>query len=339
VVLLATLLAVLPLTPAGSARVLALRPPAEVDPLGQQAEVERSFRDNLRLELWGRAALVDGDGPLQGGSADARVFEATERLGDAVVAFWLERTDERVQALYVVGRRRGRAVVEVFSLPPSSGDAAEDGRVLALKVSEAIDALLFEPPPPRRNVWLDTPQPTAPPGEPWLVFAGGIGFRDATVSHSPAQGLLAMSVAHRGRLPWPGTVLELAAEGEIGSGRRANRMVGRVDTSEGGLGAAARVLRSFGPILAGGYTSLGMTTVAAEAESPAGGRGSDRLWIPTAALGADVRVPMSPRLALRLTGELGTSFTRHQLAINDQTVLDLGRFHVSGGISLVFLAR
>jgi len=331
---LATLLAVLPLTPGVHADVVALHPPAEVDPFHDAGDLERAFRDNLGIQLWGRASVRDG-GRLAGQTADQRVGEAADQLGDAAVAFWLERAADRVFALYVVGRRRGRAVVDVFTLP--GGDGGEtDSRGLALKVSEALDALLFEPTPAGRAPWIEAPRQL--PADRGTAFELGVGVWDATARRSPAQETLAISVARRRPLGSL-AVLELAAEGEIGSGRQMRAAAGTVDTSEGGFGVAARALLLHRRWLAGGYLAAGVTTVAATGITAEGSRGERRLWIPTAGLGADLRLRLSTALELRIAGEVGGSAERHRLAVNEQPVLDLGRFYVASGISLVFLAR
>ncbi len=338
-VILATLIGVLPLTPAGPARVLALRPPPAIDPLHDQAELEHSFRDGLRIQLWGRATLHDGPRPLQGTTAEARVWEAAGQLGTAAVAFWLERTGPQTHALYVVGRRRGRAVVDIFDLPTAGAGAGagEGGRALALKVSEAIDDLLFAPPPPDRNTWLDSPR--VPPAVPVMIFEAGVGVRDSNALRSAAQGLAAVALAQRRPLPRLGMVVELAGEAEVTTGREGHRAGGVVETSEAALAVAARALLLRSRFLAGGYAALGLTMIHAQGTTREGARGSERLWIPTGALGADVRWRITSRLELRLTGQAGAMARRQLLAINDVAVLDLGRFELSGRLSLVFVSR
>ena len=89
----------------------------------------------------------------------------------------------------------------------------------------------------------------------------------------------------------------------------------------------------------GGYAAAGVSMIDAQGTTRDGARGSERLWIPTGALGADVRWRITSSLELRLAGQAGVSAWRPLLAINEAPVLDLGRFELSGRVSLVFVSR
>jgi len=105
------------------------------------------------------------------------------------------------------------------------------------------------------------------------------------------------------------------------------------------IGVAARALLLRSRWLAGGYAAAGVSMIDAQGTTREGARGSERLWIPTGALGADVRWRITSNLELRLAGQAGVSAWRPLLAINEVPVLDLGRFELSGRVSLVFVSR
>jgi len=321
-------------------RVLVLSPETEPPP--------PRFVQELGIHLADTAEVLPGPA-VSGVTLPAKVDSAVRAVdaGDATLAVWVERGGktkggELEFVLYIVGRREGRLLVEVFRVPAKEGPDLD--RTLALKVGEVLDrALRKETQTTAANGWLapeipETPEPLPATPEPvrqrrWLAELDGRwgGGGDAPASQSGA--------ALAGGVRWRRDQLALEvllAVGFDGGLEELEDLDGTVTTDEVTAAACARLLAKVGPVWAGGGLSAGARFVDAEGTTPRGTTGSDWIAVPTVTAAADVRFPIGRSLEVRGAAGMEWSPDRVTLTVNQQPVVDLGRVRAVAEVALVF---
>ncbi|MGD8860448.1 MAG: hypothetical protein PVI30_10595 [Myxococcales bacterium] len=283
--------------------------------------------DALRIQLRGVATVEQATGPAPGPlPRQVRATSARAEARGALLSVWVQRPppqddgEAREAVLYLVGRREGRALLEVVRVPGGGGPALD--RSLALKVREVVDSLqraeaerreaLLSPPPPPR------PEPHRQLG----LHAAAVGapLQGASLGQWGAQlGVL-------GALQWaPHRV-----EAELGA-----TLFPSVGVAEGPREArltelSARLsiawLHALGPAHVGARAGLTLGTVQVEGRTPDGRTGEATEVAPGALLLAEARISLGdpgPWLQLWLGAQ--ARLTRRRYTIEGEEVADLGR--------------
>jgi len=297
----------------------------ELRPVAGQPEPD-ALGGELRIYLGDSAEVVFG-APLLGATLEARIAEATAALGEArdTLVTWLEAVPGPTGGVYVVvivGRRNGRAVVDVGNIPASDGST----RLLALRVGAFLDETLATP---VARAVLDTPiapRLSAAPAERWIgaELVGGIAGDFA---------LGRFSIVLDQRLA-PSVEVQLTA-GIAGS------LVTTFDTlsvDAQRLGAAARIVwRASATLDAFAQAGIDGARLHARAVSSTGAIGEVTRWgaVGRGTLGGHWW--FAPQIALRL--ELGgeRAFVVERFAVEGAMRAEVGRLApvITGG----FLAR
>jgi len=321
--------------------------------LVERAHARPELRVTLQIQLMGVAELgVRSD--LRGDTTAARIASAAvlARSETALAVIWsdppITRDDGlRDVVLYVVGNRAGRALVELVRVPASDGPELD--RSLALKVREVIvelidaqghapsAALLVTQPPvssavgERARAAADSGEPARAVGARWgaRVFAGpGLVWQPGlariglelgagpTLAHGPY--LLGATVA----LAWTPEVTQ----------RRDERVLRLWELTPK---LQLELERSFGLLSLGVQGGLSVSTIHATGALDTRQR-SASLSLFAGLVGLRVELAIARALALRLRCDLQV-FARHQrFAVDDQTLVDLGRARGLFGLDLVW---
>jgi hypothetical protein len=288
-----------------------------------------AFDQALRIQLVGEAELSTGP-PLGGETLPDRVEEAAAAVGreDAVIGAWLESGETRGELhLFIVGRRRQRALIEVARLPADQGPDVD--RTLALKVREVLDSVLASQ-SERADVAgaLDT---VGGRGR----FTVALGFFAATPSGSVDHQLGASLGAHLG-LPLGPLMAEAAVGMRFPTDLSASRgRVGRVSIDELSPWLDLHLHGGDGDLRVGGYAGVVLRVLMAEGVTDAGTVGTATVLAPALGLGAEGRLRLGDWLWLGLG--LGGELTLHRPAfsLNRREVADVGRLRAVGQLSLV----
>jgi hypothetical protein len=334
--LLWCLLVSLPMSPRLASEVVVMRAPGGSTPAG--------FADALRIQLAGSATVIDGP-EVTGTTASERLASANRALrGPTSLVVWVEGSAADDGAthyvLYVVGSKRGRALMEVFRL---TGSGPEVDRALALKVHEVLDQVLAppstaadpagwvrdrEPPPPVRP-----PPPARPIRASGIVELGGLAISG---SAGPQAGAVvgAGGALRRERLRG-----EVYAVAYIASGHDELAVPGRVETDELGVGGGARVVYQLGPLSAGGGLELVGRRIHAIGTTPFGARGERSRWIGAGIGFAEARLPVGDALELRGAVGAEIALRRQQFSVNEITLIDLGRVRPVARLSALLRIR
>jgi hypothetical protein len=297
----------------------------------------------LRLHLRGTAQVQVSTALFPALPAASRVALATELVSTLHVEFaiWLESValgdGTRLFALYVVGGKPGRAVLEVVRLPAES-DTPDVDRTLALKASEIVEAALSPAamllPAPRPSAERVLPRAAAkspPARERHLGLELGGALRGAAESDTQAGLTLGASLL---ALTQP---LEIDAR-LVGQFLTANVIASprrRVSVAETLVGAGFGA-RSSGTVQLGIRLGFGVRLLRAEGFSEEARTGSARLAVPSLSGGPELRLRLSPRIsfAAQVAGEW--LMVRQSFDVDGVTVADLGRFRESAELSLIF---
>jgi hypothetical protein len=259
---------------------------------------------------------------------------ARERSADWVV--WADdvQTDADASAsqavLYVVGRRDGRALIEVVRVP--GGEGPEVDRSLALKVRELVgvrDGAAFalgvreieRPADEQRRItlWVELGAQLSSEGSAGLVT-------DAFIALGPS-------------LTTPAFVIAVPLELSYGFSRSAERNGDRVEWTElaiaGWLKALVRVHPSL--LLGGGLGGkLGFTD--ADGVTMSGRRGGSTERLPALLLGPEAELQLSPAIGARIALGLELRAQRQRFYIEGVEIADTGRMVPYARVSLVWHA-
>lgn len=313
----------------------------------QSAPADEQLIETLQIQLTGVAEVVAGPA-LEGATLPERVDFAVAQVAEheATLAVWLERGDphdgEVDVVLYVVGHKQGRLLVEVFHIPDTDGPALD--RAIALKVGEVLDGVLAPPPPeepeevaaPAPVAWVADPPPARKPppsrvrSVPWI----GLGVRGAAGLDQPAaQGGASLAVGFR--RPTRAVDADVYLVASAHSGMEREDAAGAVEVADRGVALGLAVHRPFGRLRAGGRAELGARFIGAKGVTALGTPGEKSVVVPEVWLGGEAELSTGARSAVRLGAGLGWAPDRQRLTINDEPVLDLGRFRPIVELSVV----
>jgi hypothetical protein len=254
----------------------------------------------------------------------------------AALAVWVEgpvRLSDGGQELilYLVGKREGRALVEVLRIP--GGDGPEADRSLALKTREALDGMLAGDTARMLRETSEQPETVEKPSRLGWVFDLG-----PVVVAQPGTRLgqwgIGLGAGARLRLSrW-----RLTGQGLFRLYPRVDIETeqGRVGFDELAPGLGLHGLHEWPPFSLGAQIGFQLRIVRAEGIAPLGTQGSDTSLIPALLSALQAQLELQSWLALRLGVGLELDLHRQRFAINQQEVADLGRLRPFGQMALVF---
>lgn len=310
------------MAPNGAVQVLVL--PTE------SATEQSGFVEALRIQLVG-VGRVEAGPAVTGATLPEKIEQATSAVDEAgaTLAVWIERgpatEGEGIDfILHVVGRKSGRVLVEVFRLP--ARDAPETDRALALKVRDALDALL-EPSTEEMSGspadWLGQHPPRPNPAHRTRLMLE-VGARVAPNIGAPeSQG--ALMVAAGARLPLRPLPVDVYLAGWLPSGFSEATRSGSVDTDEIPVAVGARAVADLVRFSLDARVELGARFVTAHGVTPFGAEGDASVIVPSVVAGLGAARPLRPGVDVRAFAGLEVSPWREKLTVNNIPVLDFGR--------------
>ena len=319
-----------------------------------QGNAQAGLIQALRIQL-GTDVSVQAAGPLQGSDLPSRIEAATAATSDRAVAVWVEgplgKAGPRQIILYLVGTRRGRALIEVLSVEGALGPEVD--RSLALKVQEVLDTLgetraklaaALAPEATPQQAAKSRPDsgvdkaPSATEQEPAQTAAlvADLGVEVAPLQGSRA-GIWGLGVGLG--LPLVPGELQVSVEGRMG-------LAPSVESKSGG---AAVELQRLSPALglhlahgAGLRAGLGLGAElqfwSATGRSPSGRSGEARTTLLSAYGRIDLTLAVWSTLSVRAWIGARLSPRRLGFSVNNRAVSELSRLRSRGGLSLVMQA-
>lgn len=307
-----------------------------------RSALEASLRIQLReLELVTERADLPPDVPSRIAAAN-RI--AGERSADWVI--WADElqtepskpADQAV--LYVVGRKDGRALIEIVRVPGGAGPEVD--RSLALKVRELVgaeDGAAYalgnkELPPPVAEPNEAQPEPTTPlASRTRLSIEAGLQVSDEGSAGLAADLFLALGPS----LCTDTLVFAVPLELTFGLPRSSELDGARVEWSEIGVAAWLKIGARVHPsvTLGGGLGGkLGFTD--AEGTSASGETGSSTERLPALLVSLDGELALSETIAARLVLGLESRLRRQQFLIEEREVGNTGRAVLFGRASVAW---
>jgi hypothetical protein len=322
------------------ARVLVLSPVEE--------RPRPTLVEALRLHLRGTARVELSQALLPAVPAPSRVALATEltRSQHVDFALWLESValadGTRVFALYVVGARAGRAVLEVARLP-AQADTPDVDRTLALKASEIIEqslsneAPLLGPaasPPPLAQKSTKSPAPVTTEESRHLALELG-GVLSGAGLQSTQSGL---SLGASCLLASAPLEMDVRLFGQLWTDNVATKPGLRVHVSDTFVGAGFGA-RSTGTLQLGMQLALGSHLLRAEGFAAGVSTGTATLGLPSLSLGPELRLRLGRRIGFAAGASAEWMAIRQSFNVGGVPVEDWGRFRLGAQLSLIFYVR
>lgn len=281
----------------------------------------------LRIQLRGVAELKQRTGPASG-SLPARVHDASAlaEREDALLVVWVDEEVDgqtavgaREAVLYLVGRHRSRALLDVIRVPAGDGPALE--RSMALKVREVVDGLLRARQQVEPNPLLEEPMHSA---GPW-VFDMGL---HAAVGVAPMSDTRAGQWAIQAALH---TALQR-------SSHRFELEVAGLFAPDAALASSEQhaSVRELAPVLSGAYlrdgdgawlglrTGLAFGSVRVQGLTLDGRRGSAHELAPAWHILGELRLPLGTSAWIDLRVGLEARLVRRRFTIDGDEAVDLG---------------
>jgi hypothetical protein len=311
--------------------------------LTDSAEPRPGLLSALRIQLMGACDVASREAPAVP-SVAARVAAMTE-LAERERALLVVRAEgplalgdgSQEAVLYMVGQRKGRALLEVVRVPGNSGPDLD--RTLALKVREAVDELHRSAAgspsdamlglPADASAVMDAHGPTRWGGVLGLGVVGGPQSGATFGQWGPQLHVGPALLAARLRL----SMLLVLGWFPSLEARRADASV-RVSEVAPELALHAQ-LRQRGLWL-GARTGLALALVHATGRNGAGAQGEAHEQLPSWQLAVDAELPLVDGLSLDFEVGLQTWLRRQRFAVDAMQVLDLGRLRPLARLALVF---
>jgi hypothetical protein len=325
-------------------RVVLIRPEGELI----RADLEPSLRIRLRssAELSSVARPLPADLPSRLAIAGE---VAEEQRADWVL--WIEpvaagasRPSDQV-VLYLVGRRDGRALVEVVHVPASEGPEAD--RSLALKVGELIDAhgsaaqvlgnATAPSPAPAPSEAPPSPvtrAPDEPPARVQLWIEGG-GQLAIEGDGGPALDVL---VALGPSVALPTLFIALPIELTLGLPRRVARGDDDAEWSELGVALWAKLATRLDRVLLGGGLGGKLVFTDVEGTAASGKRGDAHDLLPALLASADGELLFTDSFGARLALGAELRLKRRQFVLEGENIGNTGRIVPFARLSVIWHA-
>ena len=296
----------------------------------------------LQIQLSGLAEPQSVPQP-RAASAPQQIEAASRLTRDqgALAAVWVDPPLDRASGavmLYVVGEREGRALVEVVRVPGDRGPELE--RTLALKVREVVAELQRAAAAAPVAAQLLPAEPIAPEPEPELPEASwqpllALGMK---LGSQPGLGLARWGLTAGAGPSLASRDLRLSGVlyGDWFPPRDVDRLGDHVRYWELGATLLAHAQLRLPGLWLG--ASLGPRLLWLQAEGrtvleASGSAYSNAIW--GVAFGVDAEWPLTAYLGLAADLQIEGLSVREHLRVNEQQVVDVGRFRARLGISLV----
>ncbi len=313
----------------------------------ENAPIRPGLEPSLRIQLRGAAELEVQKAPWPP-DLPARVADATERAqrqgvewvvwADPPVVDAQSPTHDEISVVYLVGRRQGRALIEVVRVP--GGEGPDVDRSLALKVRELIGVsdgaayALGNAPLPAPTAQASAAS-TEPSTDAALFLEGGVQLASEGNAGMVLDFVLATGPGLRGER----FAIDVPIELHVGVPRSVADARGEVSWSEISVGLSLRAaLRLSYALRVGTFAGLTLGFASAEGRSRSGVRGEALETLPALGFGLDAELSLTRLLSARLALGLSQRFKRQRFAIDGEDVADLGRLVPSAQLSFVFRA-
>ena len=312
----------------------------QIEGAAARPALEPSLRIQLReLELVSERVALPPDVPSR--------IAAANRIAEDEAADWVIWADELQTdpgrpadqaVLYVVGRKDGRALIEIVRVP--GGEGPEVDRSLAIKVRELVgaeDGAAYalgnkELPPPGPPDTEGGDRGPAPSRTRFSIEAG-LQASDEGSAGLAADVFFALAPSLRTDLLVIAVPLELA----IGLPRSSELDGARVEWTELGVAAWLKVGARVHPaITLGGGLGGKLAFTDAEGVAARGERGESTERLPAILTSLDAELALTEAVATRLTLGLESRLRRQRFLIEGREVGDTGRAVLFGRISAVW---
>lgn len=291
-----------------------------------------ALQSQVELHVSERAAVRTLAAP----DADPLTFaaRATQLVaaGDASLVVWIGAVDHGY-LVFAAGPWPDRALIELVRIDDTVAPS-EIERTIALKVAGLLDTLLR----PQLDaaaaigVAAPAPPPQVPPTRPrtWRIEVAALVAYDA--HQRAADGRTAIAVGRSWRVAgWtltPGISAYWQPSGTIDGD------VGRASLTELGAAVGCEVGRVVGPLELAVRPRIVLGAVLATGESTDGRRGEATVWAPYVGVGLAVRRAISESAAVGVEVGGDLALVHHELVIDGEPVVDLGRGRLDVGLSL-----
>lgn len=250
--------------------------------------------------------------------------------GAAAIVIWTARTD-RGLLVFAAGRWPGRAMIELVRVDGAI-EPAEIERTIALKIASLLDTLLAPRVSVRAALGMDS---EARPGEPrpeprWRIEVAGLVAREP--HERGFDGRTALSVSRAWGIGGWTFAPTLAAHWQPSGTTEGVR--GHASLTEVGSALAVEAGRALGPLQVFARPRFVLAALVARGESRDGRRGGATVLAPYGGLELGARYRLSEPAWVGLTGGCDLAMIHHELLIDDETILDLGRARLHVGLSL-----
>ncbi len=299
----------------------------------------------LQIQLAG-TATVEVRREASGNRSPPAVPRASELVLEEGLrgAVWIDSEGPQV-LVYVVGRRSGRAVVEIMEA--ETADSADFDRALALRAATLLETLTTDSADASRPS-VSAPEtaehPEAPPIPPSDISAWGLRGALGLTAASPTGTVpwlpgIGASVGASLRLSGLLLVGSVGVEGMLPFDHRASAGLespGRVSSVEVRPWLGLRGLLDLPPMRVGAELRGTLRIVASDGVTPAGAAGGATHILPELAVSAAVEWPLMASFGLFL--ELGCALTlvEQRLFINDAQAATLGRARLQAALGVIF---
>lgn len=303
------------------------------------------FVPSLRIHLPANTPVIDG-GTLRPGTSSERIEQAlgAAELHAALAAVWVEgpvarRDGTGELVLYVVGRKEGRAIVDVLRVPTGDANQLDDGvdRSLALKVSQVLSDLMHGgdviDATPEDGDTFDSGTGTSRE-DTWRGTAQvGVLLRTPSGTVEMQPGLrVAAGVQCPSRMLGLGA-LDLLLRIHLSPRVRDTNDAGEIELSELAPAVEAAWSIAVGSVSLGASLGVQLRAITLSGQTALGAQGDDSTWILSLNAGPMARIALHRNLAITLGADLESSLQRRRYTINDTLTGDTGRlragFHAS----------
>lgn len=267
--------------------------------------------------------------PLDARDADPMTYAATASAlvanGRAALVVWIAPVDHGF-LVFASGGWPGRALIELIRVDAAM-EPAEIERTIALKIAGLLDSLLA----PHASAPAVLAIPLAAISRPaWHLEVTGAVARERRQRHFDGRAGVALS-KHFDRGPWfvaPALGAYWQPSGVIDGDE------GSASVTELGVAIALDVGRRVGPLELFARPRYAVALLLARGTSTDGRRGEATLGAPYLGGEVGLRVPITDLLAVG--GSVGADYAliRHKLLIDNETIVDLGRFRLHVGVAL-----
>lgn len=320
-----------------------------IQPEGQPARP--GLEPSLRIQLRSAAELVATSRPMPA-DLPSRLTVASE-VAEAERAEWVLWTEPVASSasppddhvvLYLVGKRDGRALIEVVRVPASEG--AEADRSLALKVRELIEAhggaayALGNAEAPAANATADSsvlapaPAPSAPRARVQLWLEGGGQLAIEGDAGAALDVMLALGPSIRLR----SLMIALPVELAFGLPRRVEQSGDEAEWSELGVALWAKLAVRLDRLLLGGGLGGKLTFTNVEGNAASGRSGDARDLLPALLASADGELLFTDSFGARLALGAELRLKRQHFVLEGHDIGDTGRVVPFARVSVVWHA-